>query len=212
MSLHVAGRTVSVECTLGETRKHLDHRIESNAPVPFGEAEHLPAVRTELAAEETVHHDHLQNHVHQVQRLREAVEPEAGVVRVLVARQVADQEGAVRRLRPLVHDRVLQAEQQALHLATLGGLPDVSRHVEEQRLEEEHLWRRIRRSVRGGSDGVRVRGGGLRRGRCEGASNHEYLQSKPTGSRHGRSSWSPVRICLHRGKALQRRPIENDRE
>lgn len=111
MSLHVAGRTVSVKCTLGQTRKHLDHRIESNGPIPFGEAEHLPAVRAELAAQEAIHHDHLQDHVHQVQRLREAVEPEAGVVRVLVTRQVADQKRAIVFLRLLVHDRVLQAEQ-----------------------------------------------------------------------------------------------------
>lgn len=80
MFLHVTGRSVTMERTLGQSGKYFDHWIKTNAPVPFGEAQYFPAVRAELAAQEAIHQHHLQVQIDQVQNFCKAVHEELCVV------------------------------------------------------------------------------------------------------------------------------------
>lgn len=156
--LHIAGRTESVERTLGQsgedfhlakwegkkglktlkTKNQTYHRIQSNSPVPFGEVDNIPSVLAELTAQEAVHQAHLDEHVDQIGHLRNAVHPEQGVVHVPVRLDVADQASYLLAFLLINDHRRIESLHQLLSSGALVLFPRETRDVEEECLEEEN--------------------------------------------------------------------------
>lgn len=145
-----------MECTFGESWKYFDlinnsvgnkiisgefllliiatntyHWIETNRPVPFGEAEYVPAVAGEFSAQKSINQHHLQYYIEQIEHFGDGI----GEKQCIVEFEISDQIVGDETDRPLSvlfgHDWLVEAEDEILAEATFGRLPQITGHVEE---------------------------------------------------------------------------------
>ena len=137
-ALHGARGSVLVERALGHLGEDERHRVGPVLLVHVGVVHHPRSVRGELIAEEHVGEVHLADDVDEVEHLAEEEADGVEVVVVQVHLEVVDQQLLAVPLGVLVDDRAVHLHHQHLALAALPDLPQVARHEEQDRLEEEH--------------------------------------------------------------------------
>lgn len=128
--LNAARWTVLVERALGHLREDPRHRIAALFRLHLGEAQHVTAVRGELAAEEVIHEVDLDEHVDKVQRLADEEAKSIKVVTIQILGEVVEENLLALLLGFVIDNRAIEIHNEHLDATTLPGLPQVTRHVE----------------------------------------------------------------------------------
>ena len=135
--LHSSGGTEFVEGAFGNFGEHSGHGIVPQFRLQFSHTQNIAAVACEFASEEEIHEEYLSEDVDKVEKFTEEKSQGVEIVVAFVVDKVVDEKADSVILGVAIDDGHIHVLNQHLDLSRFPYLPQVSRDVEKNRLEEE---------------------------------------------------------------------------